>query len=449
MKKKLLTPEHIEFNRLVALITDVYTKTRIAQELNIINEAKHEADLATFNKIENGTLSSHDGIYIQEFNDKLKAVKDFKDILTPTAGSVTDFTSLFLLYYWSSDNTLSLAAIGVNSEDENKNSFIYFSKNNSGAYEIHKTRKVTSFHYIPHKVIEIVVQKKSSGPKIFITVDLCGNEIEDVTFAYCSYCGSMGSSNGAFGGIGIIEKIGISDFSKRIDKIAKEFPYSIVNAIYNRRHNVNDSEIKVYEDVNKIRNKQTKTMKKIFGFWVGYYPRKHIEKEGIIGGIAKALMFIDKSGEVKFYFRSDHTDGNIIPDYEGIIRFPYSAETKIIVGEFEQYKGVPRMRLLLDLAHNNLTGSMSGWRHKDNIHFTRAIFFENVLNTEVDNYTATLQSLIGKHQPGPYTINDYLLIKDKIKTLRQIQDKVIHTIDNCISGIQPSKQLNIFGDQSQ
>ncbi len=445
----------MRFNEIVSLLKEHgFTKSQIASEMGVTKlnkENRTVANLQAFNKIEKDELFSYKKIPLEAMIKLIENAPIFKKVFQPDHIDISLYTHAFFLFYWSNRNEIGLAFIGIEDKDLSKSSFIYLQRNKDGHFVPLKTRLVASFSYTPHKVLEIIIHKKEGAPKTFLTVDIAGGDIEDVRFAYCSFCGSMSSNKGVYSGIGIIENIDSHFFNNRIKQLNDHVPSSIINALYNRRNNVEHSELGLYENENEIRNKQINAIRAIQGYWVGYYPRKHIEVDGIEGGLSKVIMHIEASGVVKIYFKSVFDNNVIIPNYTGVIRFPFSRKSTLIVGELEHFKGTHRIRLLLNSHKEELTGNMSGWRDEDGSLFSRAILFESI-KTEPDHILQeSLTSLIDTHNPRGYSINEMMSFVNQIKSLKKIEEKSLHTLENCISGTirKTVTQLNLFLDETK
>lgn len=448
IEQLLQTFKHIE----LILIKNGFTKKQIAISLGLIRNKKAATD--RLNKIERGENISLERLekYVYALENDRSFQPILQPILQPEIIDVRDSTDIYMLYFWSAKMHIGIAAVSLVKDDKDiidyeRSELVYLHTNQLGKFEVNKKRKIESYTIVPNKVIEIIYQKKPGSPRTFITVDVSGGDINDVNFAYFSYCGSMSTNKGPYAGIGIIEKIGKENFNQRLKEVSMKIPSSIINALYQRRHNVEHSEIGLYESPDEIRDKQRTALKSLHGFWVGYYPRSLKDSDNEIGCLAKVIAFISDSGEVLIHYKTPNDQSELRPDYTGIIRFPYSKSTSVIVGKLEFYKGTHRIRLLLKIKSNKLVGNMTGWRDKDGFIFSRAIYFEPIPNI-TRNYKENVNDILKQYNPRGYGYDEIFNFLPEIKYLKKLEEEYLHTVDNCIIGTAKykTKQLDIFFD---
>lgn len=406
-----------------------FSMKEIASELGMDN--------SVLTKLCNGTLKSSKGEKLSDLITKLTNDARFGAIIKGKKIDVSKFDMLFSFYYWSAENQLRPALLGIVNDRISECRFYYLQKDLTNFYAEKDALEVKSLVYENSETMDIVLSKKKTGAT-FISAHLGNKEINEIEASFCSYCGAMGSTQKPYAGIGLLEKVEKENFSTWLEEISlKGIPPQITNALYKRRFDLSAIESKVYDSIEAINITQKEPLKLVNGQWLGYYLRSHIEGPNRSGGIVKVLMDVEESGVANIYFRqSDNPNIKDVTIYSGFFKFPNDNSAAITIGEFQSEKNVNRLVMYLKPDAQKLKGVFTGYRTIDLGCFTSAIFFEKLYLIRDENQTKRefIENLINEHRPARYHKSKFIDDPNDIRNqLKSIQEKTFETVENCFN----------------
>lgn len=424
-------------NAVELLYSSGYKKNEIAEALDI-KKNNDVIDHAAFTKLCSGKLQSYKKRSIQSIYSELISLKQFKDFFNNNPFNIVSFDIVYIFYYWSYQNIIKTAIIGINMKRASSGRLIYLAKSASGNFTEKFSHPVISQEFINSETLDIRFNSKNKrSGATFLSVHLGSKSPEKINLTYTSFAGAMSNDQNQYCGIGVIQQIRKSDLTDFLKLLCQNgVPPSITNLLYKKRFDMTWPKHDMYENVEELWGTQREPLKLLKGYWVGYYLRNLIDGPKKDGGIVKIILNIQESGESFIYFNdSEEFEDSSLVTYNGFLKFPGENNYQITVGEFQNIQNVNRLILYLKPQSKKMSGMFSGWRSIDLGYFSSPIYFERIPKNKIDlekSNEQQLSTLIEEYKPARYHRSHKNDFEQIIEELREIQNGIFETVEKCL-----------------
>ena len=182
---------------------------------------------------------------------------------------------IFFFYYWSGDNEIRFAVLGIDLKKAKTGKLIYLQRTKNDEFEITHESNIESIAYEDSDTFDVILRSKRSLGATFLSVHLGSIEITDIKIAFCSYCGAKGAHETQFAGVGILHGIPKQEFETKLNDIKnKGINPNIVNVLYRKRFDLSLSEADLFEKEKNIDSYLPEPLKLVQDLWIGYYLRR-------------------------------------------------------------------------------------------------------------------------------------------------------------------------------
>ncbi|MBK7763310.1 MAG: hypothetical protein IPI46_08035 [Bacteroidetes bacterium] len=131
---------------------------------------------------------------------------------------------------------------------------------------------IKSIYYKDSDTIDIVLRTTKHSGFTFITAYKGIKKIDEIETTFCSYSGSMDSTQKPYAGIGLLERIKMDSISKALSKISQNgVSFRITNALFERRLDLSHHEVRSFTDKDELIENQIEPLKLLNGNWEGYF----------------------------------------------------------------------------------------------------------------------------------------------------------------------------------
>jgi hypothetical protein len=432
-----------------ALIIEILKRNKvklseIAEYLKLYGKDNKTINLSVLTKLTTGVIKTNKGRGYEEYISLLE--KKYHHILSDRSISTVEIDFSYLLFFWDKAGTINFSLVLLSTSSDTKGRVIYFKKNEDGKYVELESLEIKSFFYKDSETLDIIFKDTKRSGFTFVSIHKGNKRLDEINLSFCSYSGSMESTQTPFAGIGIVKQINIGDIEKEIDFICHNgIDSQVTNVLYERRMDVKDHEVKVIANYDELIDKNRDPQKIVAGVWVGYFLRNEIDMFVEGGGIVTVVMRIKESGEATIvHFLSKETKSPEKIIYRGIIRFPIDNQTTIMLGNFEKKNDTHRLSLYLRTDSQKLKGMFTGWRVTDTTFFATPIYFTRITN-DIQN-ESQFEQLLQDIKPTRSHFNEFIKkeVPDVINQLGKIQENSFATIESALKLKPPNQQYLEF-----